>query len=287
MILGSVHSAMPFHVTSLQYGNGHEHNVIFLEIPQNILQKTVEQIFLLDPYTPEFANPLPVENDLIAIEVKTKLDRHVAIPSYNPENVPAGVHECFTECHVVGQSQISYVNSKGGLLTLNTNVDGTGTMSFFPDVGPPGQSGTLLHVKNYAATGNRTDYKPVAIFHGIVTETNQHATPQGVAAILPPFERMTSLPVCDVFGHVCEGVDSPSLILNLADNLTCSVTSATSTHGFAAVKLTDGSSIKYGVLLKATQNIRYAGYKDWAVNAGSGTAAPLSFGRKRSFDETH
>jgi hypothetical protein len=285
MIVGSAHCAIPLHVLSLQHNNYSDPNFVFVELPQPILKRNVLHIFLLDPYatpyTPGFVNPLPVKNDLIAIDVQHKLDSRVKVPSYDSSVVPAGVYQTYKECHVVGQSQNSYVNSKGGLLTLDTNADGTGTMSFVLDVGQPGQSGTSLFVQNTA--GTRTGFKAVAIFHGVLPKTNQYATPQGVAAILPPFERLTSLRVSDVF----QGVDSPSLTLHLADNGICTVTSAASTHGFASVKLMDAnSSIKYGVFVRTTKNIPYAGYKDWAVMPGSGTPAPLSFGRKRSFDET-
>jgi hypothetical protein len=271
MILGSAHCAIPIHVLSLQDGNQWDDNLLFVEIPPSITEKTVERIHLLDPYNPEFANPLPVQYDLIAIEVQTKLDHRVAIPSYDPAFVQAGVvYQAYKECRVVGQSQNSYMNSKGGFLTLNTNEDGTGTMTFVLDVGAPGQSGTLLYAQNTAAG---TEFKPVAIFHSLAPKTNQYANPQAVAAILPPFERLTSLPVCDVF----DGIDnSSSLTLHLSDNGTCSVTSAALTHGFAAVKLTDSSSsTKYGVFVRTEQNIPYAGYKDWALKAGSGTPAPL------------
>jgi hypothetical protein len=275
-------------VISLQYQDRHIYDVIFVEIPQSILQKTVQRIYLLDPYTPEFTNPLPVEKDLIAIEVESKPD--FPIPSFDPNIVPAGERRVFTECHVVGQSRGSYVNSKGGLVSLVTNHDRTGKMSFNLDVGEPGQSGTLLFVQGPDhTTGNRTDYKPLGIFHGMGAKSNKFASTQGVAAILPPFPRLTPLPVSNIFSsETFSSIESPSVTAHLADNGRCSVTCAASTHGVVSVKLTDDNkSSKYGVFMETKHNISYAGTKDWAVNGGSGTAAPLSFGRKRSFDETH
>jgi hypothetical protein len=246
-----------------------------VELPSSILEKGVLKIFLLGHDDGKFTNPLPVERDMIMIQVETD-NSPGSVCSINPPATE--VQERTSLCTLAaGLAHGSVVSSKDGVVSVQPGaLPYTGTVKFI--VAKPGDSGTLLHTKC-----ENEEWMPAAVFHGLIP-SGPHATRRGIAAILPPFTSFAApLDVVDVFA-LYPGEDIHCLVSTKDETFTCEVQSVgpwdMESVGLKAVTLVSNNWTKYGVFVRNKKSIEYIGEMELAMMQD-----PCSIARKRSSSE--
>ncbi|CAB9517007.1 expressed unknown protein [Seminavis robusta] len=254
-IVCAAHCAIPIATTG---------NCMFIELPQAITMLGVEGIYLVDPYNPDFKNPLPVHKDLIVIKVKSPPPSGRTLPQFTKVTQEKAKQPRRTR--IVGRGLGSVVSSRDGTLVSTSNVESGGHLRFLLDQGEPGDSGTLLLVKDELG-----GFHARAIFCGIQAGLTPQHSRRGQATILPPLDCLTWLPV-DPFQmnatgtvNVTCGVKADATIY--LKNLNCSAIAKVA-FGLNAVDLKDSNgTVKHGVFVSVAQQINYVGAADhYAMN---------------------
>jgi hypothetical protein len=131
---------------------------------------------------------------------------------------------------------------------------------FFLDRGEPGDSGTLLFVKNE----NTGTLSPLAVFRGLSPSLGPNYHKRGEGTILPTPDALTFLPVIDaqhLQNLVTTGVD-------LGDGLGKKMHFGVTPNPNGIVTVQAGTDSLSGVFVKAQNPIDYAGYADISVMRG-------------------
>jgi hypothetical protein len=285
-IVGAAHCALTIrtHWLNSEHNSFVSSDVTFLELPLSILKKGVLKAFLLAHDDGKFTNPLPLERDMIMIQVEED-NPPGSVCLINPPAV--GVQERTSVCTLAaGLAHGSVVSNKDGLVSVQPGaLPHTGTVSFIINVAESGDSGTLLHTK----CENQV-WMPAAVFHGLIRPLHPHATRRGIAAILPPFSSFGApLDVVDVF----ELYPSENIRCHVStkdETFTCEVESVgladmESVGPKAVTLVSKNGNKKYGVFVRNKKPIEYIGEKEFAMMNGSMMHDPSIDRNKRSFSD--
>jgi hypothetical protein len=142
-VVGAAHCALGNYTLRVEGASSH---AIFIELPEAVLNLGVDGIYLSDPYTTSFINPLPIEKDLVVVKVQSSPPSNKTIPTstkLSPEKTKES-----RRSRVVGRGLGGAVSSFDGSVILETNTHSGGCVRFFLDRGEPGDSGALLFVKD-------------------------------------------------------------------------------------------------------------------------------------------
>jgi hypothetical protein len=252
-VVGAAHCALGCYTLLVEGARSH---AIFIELPEAVLNLGVDGIYLSEPYTTSFINPLPIEKDLVVVKVQSSPPSNKTIPTstkFSPEKTKES-----RRSRVVGRGLGGAVSSFDGSVILETNTHSGGCVRFFLDRGEPGDSGALLFVKDDTGT-----LSPLAVFRGFSPSLGTNYHKRGEGTILPTPDALTFLPVIDALhlqDLVTTGVD---LCDGLGQQLHFRVTPNPNTVTVQA----DSISLS-GVFVKAERPINYAGYADISVMRG-------------------
>jgi hypothetical protein len=259
-VVGAAHCALGCYTFPVQFASCFSH-AIFIELPEAVLNLGVDGIYLSEPYTSSFINPLPIEKDLVVVKVQSSPPSNKTIPT-SIKLSPAKTKES-RRSRVVGRGLGGAVSSFDGSVILETNTHSGGSVRFFLDRGEPGDSGALLFVKD----DNTGTLSPLAVFRGLSPSLGPNYHKRGEGTILPTPDALTFLPVIDaqhLQNLVTTGVD-------LGDGLVGQghFRVTPNPNGMPlVVSLLDGFSSFSGVFVKADMPINYAGYADVSAMRG-------------------
>ena len=267
VIVGAAHCALSVYTHS-----PHKQRT-FVELPESILKLGVKGVYLYGAYDGKFTNrlnPLPTEKDLIVVEVSSpppagkRLNEHCRITTQKKK--------FFRNSRVIGRGLSSAVSSSDGIVSIATDGQSGGIVKFLLHHGEPGDSGTLLHVKN-----NLETYSAIAVFNGVerssngVSYSSMHNR-RGLATLLPPLGALDFLPIDaapkDLFQH-----GANVTFFNPTDGrfeaIHCTVQAHPANYP-GAVKLIDPANReKVGVYVQAQHPIEYVGMADVFKMRGS------------------
>jgi hypothetical protein len=256
-VVGAAHCALGCYTFPVQFASCFSH-AIFIELPEAVLNLGVDGIYLSEPYTSSFINPLPIEKDLVVVKVQSSPPSNKTIPT-SIKLSPAKTKES-RRSRVVGRGLGGAVSSFDGSVILETNTHSGGSVRFFLDRGEPGDSGTLLFVKNE----NTGTLSPLAVFRGLSPSLGPNYHKRGEGTILPTPDALTFLPVIDaqhLQNLVTTGVD-------LGDGLGKKMHFGVTPNPNGIVTVQAGTDSLSGVFVKAQNPIDYAGYADISVMRG-------------------
>jgi hypothetical protein len=262
-VVGAAHCALSCHTVPALGASSSSH-AVFIELPESVLKLGVVGIYLIEPYSRSFTNPLPVEKDLVVVKVKSSPPTNTNIPTFT--TLSPQKRKNSRTSRVVGRGLGSAVSSFDGSVCLETNQHSGGSMRFLIGRGEPGDSGALLFVKD--GNGN---FSPLAVFRGFEPSLGPNYHKRGQGTILPKLNALTFLPVIDAqhLQHLVstgvvlgDGLVGP-VHFQVAPN---PIQVAPNPNGI--VSLQHGSSSFSGVFVKATAPINYAGFADISVMRG-------------------